>query len=71
MPKLYSSSEILKVLQKHGFYYVSRNGSHIKYRKAGAPTLTVIVPGDKKQIPMGTFHSILKQSALSKKDFEK
>lgn len=71
MPKLYSSFEILKVLQKHGFYYVSQNGSHIKYRKAGTPTLTVIVPADKKQIPMGTFHSILKQSALSKEDFEK
>jgi predicted RNA binding protein YcfA (HicA-like mRNA interferase family) len=43
----------------------------MKYRKPFNPTLTVIVPADKKQIPMGTFHSILKQSALSKEDFEK
>ncbi len=42
-----------------------------KYRKIGNPTLTVIIPGDRKQIPAGTFHSILKQSALSKNDFEK
>ncbi len=71
MPKLYSSSEILKVLQKHGFSFVSQNGSHIKYRKAGNPTLTVIIPAERKQTPLGTFHSILKQSGLSKEDFEK
>ena len=71
MPKLYSSDEILKVLQTHGFAFVSQNGSHIKYRKPGNPTLTVIVPADRKQIPSGTFHSILRQSALSKGDFEK
>ncbi|MDB5246425.1 MAG: YcfA family protein [Segetibacter sp.] len=71
MPKLYSSDEILKVLQRHGFAFVSQNGSHIKYRKTGNPTLTVIVPADRKQIPSGTIHSILKQSTLSKGDFEK
>ncbi len=71
MPKLYSSAEILKALQKHGFSFISQNGSHIKYRKAGNPALTVIIPAERKQIPAGTFHSILKQSSLSKKDFEK
>ncbi|MDQ6812325.1 MAG: type II toxin-antitoxin system HicA family toxin [Bacteroidota bacterium] len=71
MPKLYSSDEILKVLERHGFDFVSQNGSHIKYRKTGSPTLTVIVPANRKQIPFGTFHSILKQSTLSKGDFEK
>lgn len=50
---------------------MSQNGSHIKYCKAGNRALTVIIPADRKQIPVGTFHSILKQSSLSKKDFEK
>jgi predicted RNA binding protein YcfA (HicA-like mRNA interferase family) len=71
IPKLYSSLEILKVLQRHGFSFVPQNGSHIKYRKPGSPTLTVIIPADRKQIPSGTFHSILKQAALTKTDFEK
>ena len=70
MPKLYSSNDILKVLLKHGFQFASQKGSHIKYRKAGNPTLTVIIPAERKQIPNGTFHSILKQSGLSKEDFE-
>ena len=71
MPKLYSSADILKVLQKNGFIFVSQKGSHIKYRKQGNPILTVIIPADRKQIPTGTLNSILKQSGLSKDHFEK
>ncbi|MEP6513169.1 MAG: type II toxin-antitoxin system HicA family toxin [Parafilimonas sp.] len=71
MPKLFSSQNIIKILKKKGFVFVSQKGSHIKYRKQGNPPLTVIVPADRKQIPMGTFHSILRQSKLVKEDFEK
>jgi predicted RNA binding protein YcfA (HicA-like mRNA interferase family) len=51
--------------------FVSQKGSDVKYRKAGNPTLTVIIPAERKQIPVGTFNSILRQSALVKDDFEK
>lgn len=71
MPKLYSSDEILKVLENQGFYFVSQSGSHAKYRKLGDPVLTVIVPARRKQIPKGTFSSILRQSGLKAEDFEK
>jgi len=70
MPKLYSSFHILKVLEKHGFYFVSQKGSHVKVRKSGNPTLTVIIPADRKEIPYGTFRSILRQSQLNIQDFE-
>jgi len=69
MPKLYSSSEIIKVLQKKGFIYISQKGSHVKFRKTGSPTLTVIVPADKKEIPFGTFKSILRQANLTEDEF--
>jgi predicted RNA binding protein YcfA (HicA-like mRNA interferase family) len=69
MPKLYASNHIVKVLEKRGFIFVSQKGSHAKYRKLGRPTLTVIVPIKRSEIPTGTFHSILRQSQLSKKDF--
>ncbi|SFQ54940.1 type II toxin-antitoxin system HicA family toxin [Parafilimonas terrae] len=52
-------------------YFTSQKGSHIKYRKFGQPTLTVIIPAERKQIPAGTFNSILRQSGLTKEDFEK
>jgi predicted RNA binding protein YcfA (HicA-like mRNA interferase family) len=71
MPKLYSSSEIIKVLQKKGFVYISQKGSHAKFRKTGSPVLTVIVPAGRKEIPFGTFKSILRQANLTEDSFRK
>lgn len=71
MPKLYSSRHIIKILEKNGFFFVSQKGSHVKYRKTDKPTLTAIVPASKKEIPHGTFRSILRQSKLTEEDFEK
>ncbi|KKR01957.1 MAG: hypothetical protein UT98_C0002G0028 [Candidatus Nomurabacteria bacterium GW2011_GWF2_40_31] len=41
----------------------------MKFRKYGNKNLTVIVPANKKEIPMGTLHSIIRQSSLLKEDF--
>ncbi len=71
MPRLYSSKHIIKVLQNKGFFYVSQKGDHVKFRKFGNPTLTVIVPANKKEIPFGTFKSILRQSKLIENNFKK
>ncbi|PIR55110.1 type II toxin-antitoxin system HicA family toxin [Candidatus Peregrinibacteria bacterium CG10_big_fil_rev_8_21_14_0_10_36_19] len=70
MPKLYSSKHIIKVLENKGFFFVSQKGSHTKYRKSAKDPLTVIVPHPKKEIPFGTFRSILRQSNLTEVDFE-
>ncbi len=70
MPKLYLFSHIIKVLQQKGFVHVSQKGSHVKFRKyIENKKLTVIVPAHKKEIPFGTFKSILRQSGLTKDDF--
>jgi len=71
MPNLYSSIQIIKVLQKKGFIYISQRSSHVKFRKFGKKALTVIVPANRKEIPYGTFKSILRQSQLTEKDFKK
>jgi len=63
MPKLYSSDHIIKILCKHGFVFVSQRGSHVKYRKTANPTLTAIIPANRKEIPLGTFQSILSSSS--------
>jgi len=67
MPKLYSSRNIIKVLQSKGFIDIGQRGGHVKFRKLG---LTVIIPANKKEIPFGTFKSILRQSNLTKEDFK-
>lgn len=70
MPKLHSSNFIIKVLEQKGFIFVSQKGSHIKYRKSGNPSLTVIIPAGRKEMPIGTFRSILRQSNLNENDFK-
>jgi len=70
MPKLYSSDDIIKVLGRRGFIFISPRGSHAKYRKReDRMALTVIVPVGRKEIPYGTFRSILRQSHLTEEDF--
>ncbi len=71
MPKLYSSEEIIRTLLHNGFKFISQKGSHKKFRKIGLPTLTVIIPADRKQIPLGTFKAILRQSGLKETSFIK
>lgn len=66
MPKLLSSKQIIKVLENNGFVFVSQKGSHAKYRKG--PN-TAIVPTPRKEIPVGTLNSIIRQSGLDSKLF--
>jgi len=67
MSKLPSSRLIINILLKNGFTFISQRGSHCKYRKGDK---TVIVPSPRKEIPIGTFRSILRQSGLSVDDFK-
>lgn len=69
MPKRPSSDEVTKVLRRHGFVLVSQKGSHAKYRRTGNPTRTVIVPMGRKNLLVGTFHSIIEQAGLTEDDF--
>jgi len=68
MSKLFTSKHIIKVLVNKGFILVGQKGSHKKFRK---DEKTVIVPDPRKEIPMGTFYSILRQSGLAREDFKK
>jgi predicted RNA binding protein YcfA (HicA-like mRNA interferase family) len=68
MPKLHSSRLIIAVLMKKGFIEIDQTGSQKKLRKDDR---TVIVPSPRKEMPHGTFASILRQSGLNKDDFEK
>jgi len=66
MSKLYSSKHIIKILLRNGFTQVGQKGSHKKLKK---DDFTVIIPDPRKEIPRGTFYSILRQSGLKKEDF--
>ncbi|OGL87307.1 hypothetical protein A3I40_01640 [Candidatus Uhrbacteria bacterium RIFCSPLOWO2_02_FULL_48_12] len=69
MPKPIPLKQVTKVLRDKGFFFVSQKGSHAKFRKLENPTRTVIVKMAKKEVPYGTFQSILLQSGLEESDF--
>ena len=59
------SRELIKVLEKDGWFLVATKGSHNQYKhklKKGIVT----VPHQKKDIPKGTILSIFKQAGLNK-----
>ena len=66
MTKLPSSQKIIRTLLKNGFIFVSQRGSHQKDRKEEK---TVIIPTPRKEIPIGTFRSIIRQSGLNQDQF--
>jgi predicted RNA binding protein YcfA (HicA-like mRNA interferase family) len=70
VPKLHSSRQVIAAREGNGFDFISQRGSHVKYRKAGSATRTVIVPAGRKEIPRGTFRSILRQSGLDESAFD-
>ncbi|MBI5254721.1 type II toxin-antitoxin system HicA family toxin [Candidatus Falkowbacteria bacterium] len=69
MPKPVLLSLILRVLSEKGFFFVRQKGAHARFRKTGNPTKNVTIKMTKKEIPYGTFQSILLQSGLKESDF--
>ena len=67
MPKRPGSGEVIRVPQEHGFVFVSQKGSHTKYRNATGRI--AIFPHPKKELPIGTTRSIIRQAGLTPKDF--
>ncbi len=67
MPKRLGSTEVIRVLKEHSFNLVSQRGSHAKFKNA-AGRIT-IVPHPRKELPIGTTRSIIRQSGLSPEDF--
>lgn len=55
--------EIISLLEKNGFEYVSSNGSHRKYRNRKTGKM-VIVPFHAKDLKPGIEKSILKMAGL-------
>jgi len=69
---LYSSHDVVRALERDGFESGKKSkGSHQAFKKpkSGGGTHVVIVPIGKKEIPRGTFKSILKQANLTEDEF--
>jgi len=69
LPRGISGREVVKSLQRAGFYMKRQKGSHIVLRRDN-PFAQVVVP-DHKSIDTGTLASILDGADLSVEDFMK
>ena len=69
LPRGLSGSEVVKALQRAGFYIKRRKGSHIVLRR-DSPFAQVVVP-DHKSVDTGTLASILDGVNLSVEEFIK
>ena len=58
----YSSRAIIKRLEKAGYFLARIKGSHHIYKNSSGKR--VIVPHPRKDLPKGTFFSILKQAGI-------
>lgn len=65
MPKVYKAKEIVKMLKKLWFVVVSQKWSHRKMKHPQKGNIA-IVPIHGKDVPYGTFVSILEQAGISK-----
>jgi predicted RNA binding protein YcfA (HicA-like mRNA interferase family) len=58
--------EVIKIINKIGFYFVRQKGSHSIYVKE---PLMVIVPMHSKSLKKGTLNKIIKDTGLTVEEF--
>lgn len=68
--RILSGKQVCEILSKHGFVEVRQRGSHIVMQKQLLDTtITVPVPNH-SELRTGTLQSIIRQSGISKSEFE-
>jgi len=68
--KILSGKDVCQILAKHGFVEVRRRGSHlVMQKKLPESTITVPIP-DHAELRIGTLQSIIRQSGVSRSEFE-
>ena len=70
MPKTYTPKEAIRKFKKLGFEEDRQSGSH-KVFYHPITKLRAVIPYHLKEIPKGTLSGILRESKVSKEDFEK
>ena len=64
-----SGQKIVKALKKAGFEIVGRKGSHIRLKKKTEDGTYIVTVPDHPEISKYTFHSIIRQSGMSREEF--
>jgi predicted RNA binding protein YcfA (HicA-like mRNA interferase family) len=68
--RILSGKQVCDILEKHGFIQVRQRGSHVVMQKR-LPDTTITVPvPNHAELRIGTLQSVIRQSGLSKSEFE-
>ncbi len=63
--------EIVKILERNGYFLSRQKGSHMIYKHTNTGNIVPIpMHGKNNPIKIGTFKSIIKQSKISQSEFE-
>jgi len=65
------SAEVIRALERAGFFVHRVKGSHYILKHHGKPTLLVIVPFHNRDLKRGTLQSIIKQAGFTNEEFVK
>lgn len=60
--------EVIRALEKAGWYVHRQKGSHVTMHKAGSRTILTI-PMHTRDLPKGTLHGILTDAGLTNEEF--
>lgn len=63
----YTPKELIRILEQHGFILDRAKGSHQIFIHP-LSRKRIVIPLHNKDLPKGTFHSILKQAGIDKKE---
>ena len=63
------AKEVIKILEKAGFYIHHQTGCHAQLKYKIKPHLRVTIPIHSKDLPKMVLYSILKQAEISIKEF--
>jgi predicted RNA binding protein YcfA (HicA-like mRNA interferase family) len=61
-------SELVRLLERHGFWLVRENGPIRYYAKPGIPRLIRVDVHGSKEVPTGTCNAILKAAEIGGKE---
>ena len=64
----YSAKYLISVLEKNGYSYRRSNGSHQLFYHPGKNKTMIVPVHGKKDLPKGTFYSILQQAGIDKSE---
>ena len=69
--RVLTGKQVCNILSQHGFVEVRQRGSHIIMQKRLTPNTTITVPvPNHAELRIGTLQSIIRQSGVSKSEFE-